>query len=65
MSSVRITYRRRPDATPEDEVRALAAAYRLVLKVHAEQAKGAHPGTPEDDVREEKDAHTAERSIPG
>jgi hypothetical protein len=64
MYRVRVTYRQRSDATPEDEVRVLAAVYRLVLKGHAEKAKGAHPGTPDDDVREEENAHTAKRIIP-
>ena len=65
MDSARVAYRSRPGTAPEDEVRALAAAYRLVLQAHAEKEKGARPGTLEDDVREEKNAHTAERSIPG
>jgi hypothetical protein len=63
MDSARITYRPRPGVTPEDEVCALAEAYRLILKAHAEKTKGARPGTPEDDVREEKNAPTAKRIV--
>jgi hypothetical protein len=65
MDSTRITYRALPGTTPEEEARALAAVYRLVLQVHAERQKGACPGTLEDDVMGENDAHTAGPIIPG
>ena len=54
MSSPRITYTPRPDATPEGEVNALAAVYRLIL-----DSKKAFPESRPDDVRKDQDAHTA------
>jgi hypothetical protein len=59
MGSTRITYRPRPDATPEGEVRALAQAYRFILQASEEKKKGARPGTPDDVRKDHKSAHTA------
>ena len=61
MSSPRLIYRPRADATPESEARFLAEVYRFVLLAH-ERKKGAHPGTP-DDVKKE-DVHTAKNILP-
>ena len=47
MSSPRIVYRPREDATAEAEVDALAAIYKFVLK----KQKAAHPGGPDDPER--------------
>ena len=41
MSDPRVSYTPREDATPEDEITALAAIYRLVLNCHDERKKGA------------------------
>jgi hypothetical protein len=54
MSSPRITYTPRPDATPEGELTALAAVYRLIL-----DSKKAAPESRPDDMRKDQDAHTA------
>lgn len=61
MDSTRITYRPRPDATPEDEVRALAEAYRFILQASEEKKKGARPGTLDDAKKEIK--HVSRNSI--
>jgi hypothetical protein len=61
MNSPRVTYGPRPGATPEDEVLALAAVYRLVLQAH-EKKKGASPDAL-DDVKEDQHVHTATRSL--
>jgi hypothetical protein len=37
VSAPRITYVLRPDATQEDELNALAAAYRFILECHAQK----------------------------
>jgi hypothetical protein len=37
VSDVPVTYVPRPDATPKDELSALAAAYRFVLDCHAKK----------------------------
>ncbi len=54
MSGLRIVYTPRPDATPEGEINALAAVYRLIL-----DSKKAAPESRPDDVRKDQDAHTA------
>ncbi len=59
----RIVHKPRPDARLEDEVSALAAVYAFVLRAHQAKKKGAHPGTLNDDVRENQGAHTATESI--
>jgi hypothetical protein len=46
MAFPEVSYSPRPDATPDSEVSALAAAYRLVLD--STQKKGARPGAPND-----------------
>ncbi len=56
MSNPRITYTPRPDATPEAELNALVAVYRLIL-----DSKKAAPESRPDDVRKDQDAHTATR----
>jgi hypothetical protein len=56
MSNPRITYTPRPDATPEAELNALVAVYRLIL-----DSKKAAPESRPDDVRKGQDAHTATR----
>jgi hypothetical protein len=50
MSSSRITYISRPDATPEAEVNVLANVYRFILDRHAKK-KAAEPA-PEPDGRD-------------
>lgn len=45
MSSSRITYVSGPDATPESELSALAAAYRFVLD--SAKKEGSRPGAPD------------------
>ena len=55
----KVLYRPRPEATPEEEARALAAVYRFVLQVHAERQKGAGAGTLEHDVKETNNVPTA------
>ncbi len=61
MDSTRITYRPRPDATPEGEVRALAEAYRFILQASEEKKKGARPGTLDDAKKEIK--HVSRNTI--
>jgi hypothetical protein len=63
MDSIRVTYRSSSGVTPEEEVRALAAAYRLALRAHAKEKEGAGQGTPKDGAMEVENAHTAERTI--
>ena len=60
MSSSRITYAPRPDATPEAELEALASVYRFILDRKAKK-KGARPGAP--DARKESNG-SGEPSIP-
>jgi hypothetical protein len=43
MSEPRITYTPRPDATPEAELSALVAAYRIVLGAQKEAAPASRP----------------------
>ncbi len=54
MSSPCLSYSPRSDATPEGEIAALAAVYRLIL-----DSKKAAPESRPDDVRKDQDAHTA------
>lgn len=61
MGSIRITYRPRPEATPEGEVCALAEICRFILQVNEEKKKGAHPGTLDDARKEIK--HVSRNSI--
>ncbi len=53
MSSPRIAYKARPDATPEGELNALAAVYKFVLDCRAK--KKAAPATAPDDAKSEKE----------
>lgn len=53
MSSSRITYTPRPDATPEGELNALTAVYAFILRCSEarraeELEKGTRPGAPDD-----------------
>jgi hypothetical protein len=56
MTSPRITYAPRPDATLEAELSALANVYRFVLDCHAK--KEAAPESRPDDARKDQDAGT-------
>jgi len=59
----KIVYRPAPGATPEDEVRALTAAYRLLLDSH-ERKKAAHTSRPGNDPEGDYDARTVEGIVP-
>ncbi len=48
MNGPRIYYVPRSGVTHEDEVSALAAAYRFILAAYEEKRKGARPGAPDD-----------------
>jgi hypothetical protein len=58
MDGARITYAPCPDATPEGEVRVLAAVYRYVLLQSSVSKKAAHPGGL-DDAEDSENARTA------
>ena len=64
MSSPRITYAPRPDATPEAEVSALAAVYRIVLSA---KKRGRLPDKsgPDDAKERSKDDSSATRNYTG
>ena len=62
MSSPRITYSPRPDATPEAELSALTNVYRFVLG-HAKKKEAAPESRPEDAERRSNDIG-AGHSIP-
>jgi len=62
MSSARITYTPRPDATPESELDALAAIYKFVLECHASK-KAADPTGDRNEVKE-VEAVDPEQSLP-
>jgi hypothetical protein len=56
MSSPRITYTSRPDATPEAELNVLANVYRFILDCHAREKKAAGmTSTDSDDAKSEKE----------
>jgi hypothetical protein len=59
VSSLRISYGPRFDATPEAEIAALAAAYRFILDSHA-QKKATEPA-PEPDGRDYEELAHKER----
>ena len=63
MSSLRIIYRPRPDATPESEARILGEVYRFVLRANEEKKKGAGLGTP-NDAKEAQDVRADESILP-
>jgi len=46
-----VTYRQRPDATPEAELKALAAVYRFILVDCHVKKMAARPGDPGDHKR--------------
>ncbi len=48
MSEARITYKPRPDATPETELKMLASIYAFVLRTHQERQETFSPSPPED-----------------
>lgn len=52
MSSARITYTPRPDATHEGEINALAAVYRLILNCHNKKNALNVTSTEGDDTKE-------------
>ena len=54
MSSARITYTPRPDATPEGELDALVGIYKFVLECHASK-KAADPTGDPNEAKEDKD----------
>ena len=59
MSNPRITYTPRPDATPEAELNALVAVYRLIL-----DSKKAAPSSGPDDVKGSRNDSRRKTSIP-
>jgi hypothetical protein len=59
MNSRRIDYTPHPDATPETELSALAAAYRFILERRAKK-KATCPGGPDDAEDLENDRTAAE-----
>lgn len=61
-SAASIVYRPRPDATPEGEIAALAAAYSLILDCHAKK-KGTRPGAPNDAKEIKNDCAATENYI--
>ena len=46
--ALHVTYRPRPDATPENEAGALAAVYSFVLRCHEEKEKAVPADGPDD-----------------
>ena len=50
MSSLQTTYAARKDATPEGELNALAAVYRILLDSYANKNAGGVPSTDGDDA---------------
>ena len=62
MGRPRIVYAPRADATPEEELVALASVYRFVLDCHARK-KGASPSAP-DNARKEINCVSRESIIP-
>jgi hypothetical protein len=51
MSSPRIVYTPRSDATPEGEIAALASVYRFILFESSGRKEAAHPGDPADAMK--------------
>jgi hypothetical protein len=62
VSNPRIVYTPHPNATPETELSALAAAYRFILDCHAKK-KATSPGGP-DDAEDMENDRTATEIIP-
>ena len=48
MSETHVTYKPRPDATPETEKEVLASVYAFVLRTHRERQEASFPRLPED-----------------
>lgn len=63
MSSARIQYVRRADATPEAELNALAACYRLILDHALEKSAVGMTSTDGDDTREESRSDSRTKAI--
>jgi len=62
MNSPYITYSRRPDVKPEDELNALAACYRIILDSAEQRGRLPDKNDPEDvKGRSESDFHAATR----
>jgi hypothetical protein len=61
MSSSRIVYTPRLDATPEGEVAALASVYRFLLDCHAKR-KGGPATTPDNGTKPKEDPADAVRT---
>jgi len=65
MSSARITYSQRPDATPKVELGALANVYRFVLDCHANRNAPSVTSSGGDDAKgRSKDDSSAKTRIP-
>jgi hypothetical protein len=62
MGSSRLTYSPLPDATPEDELDALVAAYKFILECH-ESKKAADLTSDPNEAKEDK-ALDPERTLP-
>jgi hypothetical protein len=62
MSSTRITYAPRPDATPEAEISALAAIYKLCISSH-ERKEAAPESRPDDRNKIKGDSANGHRNI--
>lgn len=63
MDKTAITYATRPDSTPEGEINALAACYRIILNSRKETAAGV-TSTNGDDVKESKNESRRKDIIP-
>ena len=63
MSSPRIAYASRPDATPEGELHALCAVYRFILDCHAK--KEAAPESRPEDAERRSNEIGAQRNCTG
>lgn len=59
MSSPRITYTPHPDATPEDELTALANIFAFVLRCDQEREKGGPSTAPDDGTKFKEDSANA------
>jgi len=64
MAEARITYTPSPDATPEVELNALAAAYRIILDSRKENAAGVTSTNGDDGKGRSLNDSTAKTRIP-
>ena len=64
MSSARIVYTPRSDATPEGEIAALASVYRFILFESSASKEAAHPGSPDDAKEGSRDDSRARAILP-